>query len=390
MTLLGISVGQPSDGASFSRTCGTGYSIECHENQIRTDIGDPTFSFGANRRYYHDLGDAWPPDADGTTGRLNRDQLAGRLPFMSYKATVNWSSVTAGASDAALTTQGNDMRTWQLAHEGTNKWGATTVFYLHHEPNSSVTEGDSTATSYADAGAKWRAALEHIIELWKGLGVLIWDGTWSGGVLTTAQEGLMIGGLNLTWGESMNSVPNDWWPSSATWCNDNIVAPAADAYDRRAGNTTPDGTWDGLPYGFTWGANAFKDWTDAKRITQAALGRPLLPCILETNTEERSSYGSQDDGHWLGNGGTNPATKSGSYMNFANWIQSDWPDLFACNFWDSQASGVPFNFRCDSTTTAWTGWKAMVEHPVWELANSPTPPPFVPGELNLVGWAAVA
>jgi hypothetical protein len=86
----------------------------------------------------------------------------------------------------------------------------------------------------------------------------------------------------------------------------------------------------------------------------------------------------------VSNGGTDPATKAKAYANFADWVETSWPELFCVNFWDAVGS---FDFRIDSSTAAWNAWLTMVQHPQWMLAADPL---TLPSDLNVTSDTTIS
>lgn len=390
---LGVSVGD-DNGVSYNRKTPFNHTILNSEAYITSRAGVLVpgyvgpFKYDIDRRHYLFFNEAFPPNEDGARGRLVADITAGRLPIASFKMGVgswvdgaNASPTATGAAGTAYTNIRNraiELRNLLILYPNTN-----IMVYIHHEPNSTVNEGGGGATTYAQSGAQWRALVENIWNIFVANGVPIWEGSWDGTTFVTTTAGMMYGALNLTWGPSMNGTADDFFPLSWTWGNQHVLFPAADSYNRRPAGTPPTGRWKAFGYGFTWhatdqfvnrtdGAMGIQPWAVARA---AAVGHPFYPCILETNTEERSFYAN---GHFSWPAPT-PETK-------ANWFEhptlgmgaflSAWPasaPVFAVCTWDAIGT---FDFRTDSTQAAEDAFIRMAtKAPFIPVVVEPPPPP---------------
>lgn len=320
------------------------------------------FHFGGNRHHY---GNSLETTNQVSGSEIAADFAADRLPIMSAQADNTWAALGAALPGSAIYTnlqnRGIEIKNWQDSHRGQGKWGATFTWALAHECNASARVSANGGTIPA-AGANWLAAMHNIIEIWKSVGVILWDGEND---FTTYTEGLMPG-ICLLGGRFAD--PNDielFWPSSNTWANQNLVFYAPDVYNGSAN----------LRY---WPPQTIFDpirgRCQTKAASQAALGRPFLQFLYEHACAEIEHFTSGAGGNVAEGPGWNtkypgvPYTKAFWQSEAAAYLGTQWPDLAALVYWDSNAGSGPgsvgaSNFL-DSSQEAWDTF-------VSEWANSP-------------------
>lgn len=368
MTLLGINVGDPAiSGVVVDRSCGLGSPILCSEDQVQSDVGDPSFRYGASRtnvpgshKHYGFLNQSFT--SNGKAG-MDSDHLFDRLPVISHKYDSGgtlWTAIAACSPTVNvaiynnIVARGNELASWQNSVRGSGKWGCTFCWAFHHECNNESGQGDTTAIM----AANWRAAYFRILDIWETVcGVTIWQG---GSDFSTTVEGL-IPAINLVSGK-YSGHDNDiatYWGNDAQM-NARCVMYAGDPYNGAGASRTA--TFEDIYSGQ-------KSWGDAKAITQAAAGRPFMQAIWETGADVPSTFTNGNTASWTATG--LPYTKSNWLLNAAAYIKLH-PELRLWIYYDDYASH-PGNLL-DVTQADWDGWlAAFCADPYWDLATDPLP-----------------
>jgi hypothetical protein len=230
------------------------------------------------------------------------------------------------------------------------------MFSFHHEPNVNGNQGE------AGTPAEWRAAYEQVITRWQNRGVTLWSGSQDG---ETTTEGLMLCGPILVGGAysggNIHTNYDTFWPTNWTWGNTNLVASAMDGYNQGPVWRTFQEVQGGHP-----SRQGYKSWSDAKRITQNNAGRVHFQTIWETGTKERTAAPySSNSAAWTATGLA--ATKANWIENMRDYIVSDWPDLFALTWFDSQ--GPNGAWLIDTSQASWDKWVEILQDPVFENGN---------------------
>ena len=216
--------------------------------------------------------------------------------------------------------------------------------------------------------------MENIYNIWAAQGVTFWQGNLAG---DTTQEGLITSFCLAGQADSYPaSLWTDWWPASWTWGNAHIDMPAVDAY-----NKGPNFRRFARVMGATDIPSpqaGYKAFVDAKRITQAALGRPLLTGIFETGCIERQAGAfTQNGADWTATGLT--ATKANWVTETRSYIAANWPDLNVLLMYENSTATTSVNeWQLDTTQEAWDAWIALTQDPIF----APELPATVPSATN--------
>jgi hypothetical protein len=360
-TQIGV-MASPSPSSSIVNRSASGGAINSEESLIATGSGVSGWNYGANRGHYLFLDEAWTVANNDTknaiSGTATADFENDRLPVITHKPASNnasdWVNIANGNFDAQITARGNEIITYQNAHRGLGKWGATFVWSFHHEPNSSTDITNGGGGSVATAAANWRAATQHIYDMWVAQGVSIWDGEadW-----TTHTEGLVLS-VNLVDGGSggvTGAHKGIWWGpvngngAGDAWMDANCKMYATDPYALGPSFT---------PFSFQinttqGGTVSIKTWSDAKKAYQESQGRTFLQGIFETGVGiyPSSQYPNGPHSTWTATGRT--ANEAEWIDEMHDWIRDNWPTLNLVCYWDDFSSLTTHNYYLDNNTAKW-------------------------------------
>jgi hypothetical protein len=348
----------PSPSSAIVNRSASGGAINSEESLIAAGAPAPGWNYGANRGHYLFLDEAWTVANNDTKNAISGTSTADfendRLPVITHKSGGStWAQVAAGAEDALITARGNEIVTYQNAHRGLGKWGATFVWSFHHEPNSTTDISANGGTASA-AAANWRAATQHIYDMWVAQGVTIWDGEadW-----TTYTEGLVLS-VNLVDGGSggvTGAHKGIWWGpvngngAGDAWMDANCQMYATDPYALGPSftpfsfnvNTTQGGTVD------------IRTWSDAKKTYQESQGRTFLQGIFETGVGiyPSSQYSNGPHASWTATGLA--ASEANWIIEMQDYVRDSWPTLNLLCYWDDFSSTTTHNYYLDNNQDKW-------------------------------------
>jgi hypothetical protein len=348
--------------------------------------------YGASRCHYMFMDQGWtsssPPTRQAISGSSTADFENDRLPVVSTKISGStWAQVAAGNADSIINTRGAEIAQWQDDHRGLGKWGATFVWSYHHEPNGQNEIDAGNGSNLATLASNWRAATQHVYDLWVAQGVTIWDGEsdW-----TTNTEGLILA-INLVDGAASNASLNApgkgvfWGPANGagagdTWMDQHMVMFTTDPYPLTVMRPLSE-----LVTTSVSGFPSIRTWSNAKKTYQESQGRPFLQGIFETGTRQVAQYTGGVSSQWTATGLA--ATEANWIINMRNYIRDTWTDLNLLCYWDDNATGW---YEIDRTLAAFNAAATTFSDPAaYNDALAPIPGGFIPPTTASAGVGAI-